>query len=295
MKLVPLLLFSAINILLLLAKCSASLSDDASLEITFPTLSLDARSAIDQRALKSAQPNANESRTAWYLDLERALAVPDGLTGWLLSRTPLPPEEEIRRATIVHKEIIRTETIVETPLIAKQILNRLVSTLPEQLRPAETDFTLTVIDKDQLHAFTVGGGHLYITRPYIEVLLGNEKSGHDLLAMVLSNQIGHICREHCRRGYQLLWLQEELEKDRLGKWDAAFLKKLAESVARVSGKLVGFRYSNSQLRDADLFALHLCRNSGFDLENCLDLFRHWVSVQTGAQANQKTKQNNSLP
>ncbi len=101
----------------------------------------------------------------------------DDVTGWMISRTPLPAEEELRRAAVVHRQILKDTKIGPTPLAAERTLAKLVETLPVRMRPKSFEFSLVVIE---------------------------DREQHD---------------------------------------------------------------------EADLFALHPCRNAGFELENCLDVLR----------------------
>lgn len=232
----------------------------------FETLTPAARERIDRRALSRPAPNGNGTRSQFYVDT----------LGWLVSQTPFPSEEEARRSQAVHKEMIRSSRVVETPLAAGKVLTRLLEELPERMRPEEFEYTLTVIDRPGWESFTVGGGHLYITRPYLEALLADEKRGRDRLAFVLAQQLGHIAREHTRFGYQLLAIQEEIKDTGGGGFDGRRLAALAAQSVRASHKLVRFLYGREQEHQADLFAVHLCRNAGFDVETGLDVLRGWA-------------------
>src|SRR5436190_1352595 len=84
--------------------------------------------------------------------------------------------------------------------------------LPPSLQPEPFRFTLTVVDRPEADAFTVGGGYVCVTQPLLDALLADRQRGPSALAFALAREIGHIARQHCRRGYQRLQLQEEVKK-----------------------------------------------------------------------------------
>ena len=80
-----------------------------------------------------------------------------------MRHTLLPDGEEARRATQVHNEIIKTSRIVETPVKAERVLEKLVSTLSQRMRDKGSQFSLNVINEPRWNAWTVGAGYRYIT------------------------------------------------------------------------------------------------------------------------------------
>jgi pimeloyl-ACP methyl ester carboxylesterase len=71
----------------------------------------------------------------------------------------------------------------------------------------------------------------------------------------------------------LLWLQETLTREAAAELRREQLEKLVQAAVTVSGRSLRFLYSRKQEYDADLFALQLCTNAGFEPENCLDALR----------------------
>src|SRR4029078_1386260 len=55
----------------------------------------------------------------------------------------------------------------------------------------ELTYTFTVLDSDEINAFTTGGGYVYITRGIMNYL-NNEAE----LEAVLGHEIGHVCARH---------------------------------------------------------------------------------------------------
>lgn len=195
---------------------------------------------------------------------------------WAIARTPLPPEEESRRAAEVHARIVAESEIVPTPKVAEAVLEKLVADLPPRMRPVGFAFSLTVLDEPGREAFTVGAGRLYVPKDYLEALLADERSGRDRLAFVLAHEIGHVCREHTRRAYQLLILEERANGNAGSDVDRERLENAVNGTLAVRGKRLTFPSSDEQDFSADLFAVHLCRNAGHDLEPLLDALRERI-------------------
>lgn len=229
----------------------------------FKAITPQLRREVDARALHQPAESATTQNIQFY----------SGLTGWLLSRTPLSAAEEVRRAKAAHSAVIKKWHVVPTPRAADAVMVKLVAQLPARFRSENTRFSLTVLDQPQWQASTVGGGYLYITRPYLEALLAGGQGGADMLAFVLGRQLGHICRLHCRRGYQLIVLKEALDQRLKVHVNGEQLRRGLSRTVQITGGIIRFLYTQNQVDEADLFALHLCRNTGFQQETCLDVLR----------------------
>ena len=235
----------------------------------FTTITPQLRQEVDARALRVPEDSTIKQNVQFY----------SGLTGWLLSQAPMSAVEEVRRSETGHAAVIKTWKVVPTPSSAKLVMAKLVAELPAHLRFGYPGFSLTVLDQPEWYASTVGGGHVYISKPYLEALLAVDQGGQDMLAFVLARQLGHICRFHCRRGYQLVLLKEELDERLSADVNRKRLKQVLLRALQITGGVARFLYTQNQVDEADLFALHLCRNAGFKLEQCLDVLRGSVVLR----------------
>lgn len=195
------------------------------------------------------------------------------IVAWLISRAPLRPEEERARAEAAHAETIAKFKPVATPPEAHAVFQKLLATLPGSLKPAVFQYTLTVVDSPDLNAFNAGGGFVYITAPLLRLLLEDPARGRDMLAFVLAHELGHIGLLHSRRGYQAVMLREELEHGVQTGIDNARVQQFLLTTVNPAGSLVRFLYTKWQEYEADLFAIHLCRNAAFRLNKALDFLR----------------------
>src|SRR5262249_54178942 len=100
----------------------------------------------------------------------------------------------------------------------------------------------------------------------------DRRRGPAALAFILARELGHIGLEHCCRGWQRLAVEEELRQEVKGH-KAGWVRDVLQTGIVASGKLVHFLYSRDQEYEADLFALHLCRNAGLKPDEGLDGLR----------------------
>ena len=82
--------------------------------------------------------------------------------------------------------------------------------------------------------------------------------------------------------FQRQWLYEHVEKDLSAEPERkAEAKRYLDSL-RGTGVILEYAYSREDDFLADLFAVHLCRNAGFDVENGLDVLRRGAVNQNEA-------------
>ncbi|WP_166827417.1 M48 family metalloprotease [Thalassoroseus pseudoceratinae] len=230
----------------------------------FMAYSNEQRAEIDLQ-INAGQPNESGAKPFY-----------GGLAGWALVKTPFPLEKQFEEASRQHKLILKRSSVVPTPLMAQATLERLADELPSTW--ADHDYALIVVDRPGWHAWTVGGRWLYISQDYLSALTIEPEAAESRLAFVLARELGHMVRGHCRRGYKLFALQKQAESKIKVSVDRVALARSAQAAVKMAGGLLEFVYSAQQIRQADLFALHLLRNSGYDCEAGLDVVRTWVAI-----------------
>jgi predicted Zn-dependent protease len=170
------------------------------------------------------------------------------------------------------KEIIFIDTSQEVAIgknVAKEVLKRYKILKEEKTQKYvqrigqkmaivsdrhDVQYFFTVLDSEELNAFTLPGGGVYINKGLVDIL--NE----DEIACVLGHEIGHVAARHAVKkiqgqiGYQLLVhiaLYEISKKD----------KKLAKSVAKGTNAIFGLillGYSRQDELLADKLAIKIC-------------------------------------
>ncbi len=135
---------------------------------------------------------------------------------------------------------------------------------------------IAVVENAERPAWLVGLGRVYFDRAWLDAVLADERTGRDQLAFVIAHELSHVCLGHARRRYQLRWLEpqlvKEVERKALSLDDrksAAFSLDLLKAFEAISENV----YTREEAYQSDLFAIHLCRNAGFDVENGLDVLR----------------------
>lgn len=126
------------------------------------------------------------------------LAVCAGLTG-SCARNPVTGEHdvtfvsekgEIEQGRRAHEQVIRIYGVYEDQAL-QDYVNGIGQRLAKLSHRPELQFHFTVIDSDEINAFAIPGGYIYITRG-IMAYLNSEAE----LAGVIGHEIGHVTARH---------------------------------------------------------------------------------------------------
>ncbi|MDA1014801.1 MAG: M48 family metalloprotease [Planctomycetota bacterium] len=211
----------------------------------------------------ATQPESGDVSPAESRAAEKRLAIA-GVTSWLVSHVPLTPDEERQRARALQRQVETKHNTLPCPRSINAVLDRLVKQLPQEMRRPGDGYEVRVLDCDDITAFTVGGGVIYLSDAYLNALTADANQRDDRLAFVLAGQLGHLCRGHCRFAFQLDDLRVALD-DRANRRNSQLLRAALRSTVDLTEEQVSLVVLPRQINQADLFALHLCRNSGFDV------------------------------
>src|SRR5262245_1484521 len=140
----------------------------------------DQRTCIDDGCLWCPREKRNVSRVEAYGNALK----------WLVARTPLPIDEEMRRAAEKDEELKSKSKTSAAPAAAEKVFRKLVETLPARMRPTEYEFTLTVVDPSEAEGFSVGAGRVYVSASALRVMLADDRFGRDQLSFVLAHELG---------------------------------------------------------------------------------------------------------
>jgi Zn-dependent protease with chaperone function/pimeloyl-ACP methyl ester carboxylesterase len=234
-------------------------------------LTRDARQRADRLALREPLDKP----------AERAVDLAGNVSAWLIKHLSLTDSEEADAARKVHQELLleHKRRVKQAPRLARQTFDRLVAELPPHLKPEAFRYSLTVLDLPEVAAFTCGGGCVCVTQGLLDALLSDPERGPAALAFILAHELGHGALGHCRRGYQLQALQQEIKRGINLEISNERLASLLETSLAPAGRLATFLYTREQDYDADRFALHLCRNAGIDPDTALDALRWLVAAR----------------
>lgn len=168
------------------------------------------------------------------------------------------------------------------PLVRDPILNAYVSSLGRLLATSSSrpklEYRFFIINSDQVNAFALPGGFIYVTRGLIE---RTENGGE--LAAVLAHEIGHVASRH---GVQKL--QRHLRTGSLvNLLYTLFLGGEPEILRQNATQLAGMLWSASHSREdeaqADRLAVEYLIRTGFDPQAMLSLLETLVEDEAGHQ------------
>lgn len=202
----------------------------------------------------------------------------------LANQWSLTMHQEADLATKAHERLLAQVRVLPTPERLQSVWNRLVAGLPASQKPREFTFEVYLLDRDEPGCLTLGGGRVYITRGSLERLQKSEGS----IAFALAHQLGHICRQDCRRGWQIHQMPSHLKKILLETEERA---DGGNSTVMDTGRLIYLLHSRQQCYLADLWAWQLCRQTHFPADSVLDALRGMALEQYPAL---QEKDNNLL-
>ena len=168
-------------------------------------------------------------------------------------------------------ELEKEARVVDDPVIAEYI-NRLGQNLAQR---AKADFPLTVkmIQSDEVNAFTLPGGFIYVNSAMMK-MADNEAE----LASVIAHEIGHAVARHATRqatrGTLLRMAQLPLGALIPGLGGIA-----ARQAASAATPVVSFHFSRAFETEADLMGVHYMAEAGYEPTASIDMFERIASTQ----------------
>jgi predicted Zn-dependent protease len=172
-------------------------------------------------------------------------------------------EREIALGKQLSAEIERQVKLVDDPILCEYV-NRVAQNIAR-----DSDVTMPVavrlIESGDLNAFTLPGGHIYVTSAMLKLTESEAE-----LAFVLAHELGHVAARHATREAtrsQLLQIGS-LPLVFLGGWSGLAMRELAEPSARL-GFLKGAREFESQ---ADRLGVDYLDRAGYDPTAAVDVF-----------------------
>lgn len=177
--------------------------------------------------------------------------------------TPLmTPAQEVRVGAEEHPKIIRRfGGVYDDPEVGGWIA-QIGGALAANSELPDLAFTFTVLDTDQVNAFAVPGGYVYITRGLIA--LANTEAE---IAGVLAHEIGHVTARHTAQRYNRT-VAANLLTTVLG---AATGSREVAQVGQFVGAGVLASYSRDQEFEADILGVRYMTRTGYNPYGQADL------------------------
>ncbi|MBA4393859.1 MAG: hypothetical protein C0407_09935 [Desulfobacca sp.] len=200
---------------------------------------------------------------------------------WILPKggllSALTIEEERKLGEQVVREVESKYPLIRDPMILGY-LNKIGQETLKQAGPQPYPFRFYLLKDPQLNAFSVPGGHVFLTTGIVEVM---DSEGE--LASLLGHEIAHITRHHISKQ------MEQQKKIGLATMAAAILGILAGDPRIASVALAGsmataqtlaLKFSREDEEEADNYGFKYMSKEGFDPKNMIGLFdklRRWGS------------------
>jgi predicted Zn-dependent protease len=200
-----------------------------------------------------------------------AAAATAGLTGCASNPVTGTPDlvfqseaGEIAKSKEVHPMLLQQFGGVYDDQQIAQYVNEVGQRAAKASQRPELTYTFTVLDSEEINAFTTGGGYVYITRGIMNYL-NNEAE----LEAVLGHEIGHVCARHPVR---------QQSKSTLAGIGAAAVGIFTGSadlagLANYAGAALVSGYGRDQELEADRLGAEYLVKTGYSPQHMVDVVR----------------------
>ncbi len=206
-------------------------------------------------------PGARSARAAFAVLLLSAPLVHSGC-GQLAQVNIISTEDELAMGTQFSKEIEKELTLWNDPVVAAYV-DSLGQILARNSDRSDIPYVIKVVDTDEVNAFAIPGGYLYVNRGLITTAATEAE-----LAGVMGHEIGHIVGRHSAkqitRQYGLAFVGNLLLGNDPSQWAALTANVLA------TGTLL--RYGREAELEADRFGIEETYRSGIDPRGMVTFF-----------------------
>lgn len=185
----------------------------------------------------------------------------------------LTTEKEVEIGREVAREIERELKLYKDPLVTAYI-NGLGQRLAGHSLRKDVKYHFKVVDTDDVNAFAVPGGWLYVNRGLITTA-ENESE----LAGVLSHEIGHVEKKHGARALSRQIGIAVVVDAILGGKDASMKRRVIGQVFAFSSGTLQLKYGRDAEREADRFAVEATHAAGIDPEGMATFFEKLMAMR----------------
>ncbi len=187
-------------------------------------------------------------------------------------RTMFSEEQEIELGRQVAMQIEQEYEVCED---STRVLRELGERIAENSERAHLDYSFKVLKSDDINAFALPGGFIYMFSGLFEIL------DEDEIAAVLAHEIGHVVARHGIKrmqavyGYQLLSIAGLIAmRDRV---DPAAAQELSDTVFT----LILLGYSRRDELEADRLGTRYAIEAGFAPDGMLRVLEKFEEMQRG--------------
>jgi predicted Zn-dependent protease len=178
--------------------------------------------------------------------------------------TPVSSTAEARAGQKGGDELIANYGVYKDVALAAYI-DRIGQALAKNVVRKSVKYTFTILDEDDINAFALPGGYVYVTRGAL-----NFANSEAEIAAILGHEIGHVDAFHFRRHerdtvsgvFSVLLRHSSNNAD-----DLAMAQKLADETTKSTA------YSKDQEFEADALGIHYMALAGYDPQAMVAMLR----------------------
>jgi predicted Zn-dependent protease len=180
-------------------------------------------------------------------------------------------EQELAMGAQFAAELEKELTFIDDPEVVGYI-DRLGQSLARVSKRSHLTYRFHVVDTDDVNAFAVPGGYLYVNRGLIEAADSESE-----LAGVLGHEIGHVVGKHSARQLSQQYGLSLLASMALGE-EPGMLKQLTARII-ATGALT--RYSREMESEADSYGVQELYDAGIDPNGLATFFGKLEEMRGG--------------
>src|SRR6185295_10411457 len=168
--------------------------------------------------------------------------------------TMVSEKGEIEQGRKAHEQVIKFYGVYEDQAL-QDYINEVGQKLAHASQRPELEWHFTIVDSQEINAFALPGGYIYITRGIL-AYLNNEAE----LAAVLGHEIGHVCARH-----QVRQQTNQTLAGILGAGAAIFTGNAAVAdLANIGGQALLSGYGRDMELEADHLGAQYIAKTGYD-------------------------------
>ena len=186
-----------------------------------------------------------------------------------LSACGVSTQQEVELGRQYAAEVNRQLPIVDDPQVHRYV-NELGNLIQRQPGNRDIPYTYYVVNSDEVNAFAIPGGFVYINRGLIE-----RTDNLSELAGVLAHEIGHVEARHSAE------MMERMQAAQVGVGVASILlgappSGLAGAAVDIGANIYFSRHSREAENEADAIAVRLLPAAGIDPAGLITFFKELI-------------------
>jgi predicted Zn-dependent protease len=180
-------------------------------------------------------------------------------------------EEEVQMGQELSAEVEKEYTIYDNTEVAAYVQSvgqKVVRVCDRK----DIEYHFTVIEKDELNAFAMPGGYVYVYTGLMKDLDDEAQ-----LAAVLAHEVGHVTARHSTERLTTMYGYQLLASLILGD-DPNFWAGLVANIFSTTGMLA---YSRNNEYEADRLGLTYANAAGYDPDGMVELLAKFIDTERG--------------